>query len=264
VTSIDRSRFLQDVCTARISIDDPPPAVRDVLAQAGVQKADLEAIAGKDRVIYGADECAKLYDTLVAAEQKQKDRATPIDYASLMYRAVRGGDAPLTTLDGAGSSRARPVGIMSATKASEITKSEYVRTYGGMAAASLDDAARRNVLGPEAKAQRSIRAMTDSTSARMAELESKSQSLAAGSKERQAMDAQIDAETRTFENAVRAELADARRSRTQSTPLQSMEKGLPPYVRDSIRREGLVIPGAPGAVEPKFGKTPGVVWKIKF
>jgi hypothetical protein len=45
--------------------------------------------------------------------------------------------------------------------------------------------------------------------------------------------------------------------------LDKLKGGLPPYVKDSIEREGVVIPGVPGAIQPNF-KNPGASWGLKF
>jgi hypothetical protein len=145
-----------------------------------------------------------------------------------------------------------------------LSRADYVRTLGDSRAAELEPAAQRHATGPEAMSQRRIRSLTDQATERLRALEARFEDLPVGSRDRREIAAQIDVEVNTFESMIayeRSWLVQQNGGRSSESPLM---RALPPYFREAAEREGVVIPGVPGAITPRTSAPYGVDWKIKF
>jgi hypothetical protein len=260
MTSIDRASFCRDL--SGVSVTHLPPPVSKALEAAHIQ--DLTQYADKDGVIRDEAQCNLLYRALVDAEAKEPRNAGRIDHAAAVYRALIATRAPEPSAPALVSPSARPrtTGLL----AVDLSRAGTVRAFGDAARQSLDEAAKKNVLSPEAMLQKRIETQTEATAIRLEELEAKAKALPRGSEQRAALENQMDAMVNEFKNHLAAERTElAGPAQASSDPIRTAMNGLPPYLRESLDREGLAIPGAKtGAVAPRFKGTPGVDFKFKF
>ena len=255
MTTVDRNQFIRDLAQQRIDVraDHPSPAAQS-LRDAGISQADLDRIAGSDHVIYGEAEYGRLYDRLQAVQAEAAGsgrREGNFDRAQQVYDQLRArdpSDRPAPIDLGFGSSRPRTTGIFGVTPRITLSDSDYVRTLGRSEAAQLDAAARRNTTGPEAGAQRRIRAATDSTVRTLEALERQRDSLPAGA-ERNRINDQIALTVASFEGTIASEKAALDAARSQARPVFDPSR-LPRVGRDAIERQGIPLPGPSGAVRP--------------
>lgn len=297
MSSIDRVRFTRDLATAQINLRTAEG--RATLQAAGLRPSDVRAIAGEDRVIRGQSELEALYDRLTALDAAAPREGASVDRARALYDRVMAarttsagtGDAaspaavppapgagaappPVAAVPLVGSARPRTTGVtqtspivLTTPPVIQLTRADYVRTLGASSARQLDAAARRNVTGPEADAQRRIRAMTEQTAERVHAMEEELGRLPPGP-ERAALRERIDAEVNMFENTLAAESAylrqQARAGERQGGPMEQLTRALPPLIRRSVEERGLVIPGVPGAIAPRTSSPYGVDWKLRF
>jgi hypothetical protein len=149
-----------------------------------------------------------------------------------------------------------------------------VRTEGEAAHASLAAAARANTTGPEARLRERIRGEMDRALRSIREDEAAARALPFGSAEREAIERRIDAREALFRSELRiATLETARevaaRSGGERGALDRFKSILPGYLRECVDREGIVVPGVPGAFRPRAddgvlrGPT-GIDWKGHF
>jgi len=163
------------------------------------------------------------------------------------------------------SARPKTTGIAQAKPQSPSTASQHVRAFGNVNADQLKPAADKNAGGLEAAARKRIMNETDRVETRVRALEAKAKSLPPGA-ERTKVEQEIDREVTMFENMVASERAgviNGKGATTATDPGKEITKKLPPYLKDSVEKDGVVIPGMPGAVKPSTSP-PGFEWKIKF
>ncbi|MBK6686344.1 MAG: hypothetical protein IPG45_17885 [Deltaproteobacteria bacterium] len=276
MTRIDRESFVRSLEQRPIDLrssDSLATAVRE----SGIPATELEAIAGADHVIQGRAEAEQLYDRISALEARSPTREGQLNRAERI-RAAADSRPEVDVITGADpraeSVRPPVTGIwapprllptLTETMAMQ-TEADHVRSVGDVAARSLNQAAERNVTGPEAQAQRSIRTLTRGAVADVSALEASRDQHPVGSPARADLDRQIGERVERFENAVRAEQLYATGGTTvaQNPPGEGLTSRLPPYVREAVQREGAFIPGLPGAVAPRFGDTPGFDLRFKF
>jgi hypothetical protein len=262
MTSIDRASFCRDLSGA--SITHLPPAVSKAFEAAHIKPEELKSYADKDGVIRDESQCNRLYQALVDAEAREpKDRGR-IDHALEVYRAMKAEHPPEASAPPPLSASARPrtTGLL----AIDVSRAGTVRSLGESARASLDEAAKKNVLSPEAQLQKRLAVQTEATATRLEELEAKAKTLPRNSEARAALDNQMDAIMNEFKNRIVAERAElGGQGQGSQDPARVVTNVLPPYLRESVKRDGLAIPGAKtGAISPRFGGTPGFDLKFKF
>lgn len=277
MTRIDRESFVNTLQQRPIDLSNPSDPIASELRSAGVTQTDLDRIAGADHVIHGRSEAEQLYSRLVDLEARPASgRPANIDHAARIQALAQANPAVdvITGADPRPNPSARPpvTGVFGPTRitptlaeAMALTPpSDLVRAQGDAAARSFDAAARRNVTGPEAQAQRAIRTLTDDAVRDLTALEAQRDRLPAGSAARAELDRQIEARVDTFNNSLRSAQAMGGGSAPRPQGTQGLVNNLPPYLREAVQREGAFIPGLPGAVAPRFGGTPGVDLKFRF
>jgi hypothetical protein len=137
--------------------------------------------------------------------------------------------------------------------------------------ASLKEAAEKNLDGPEAKFFRDIKGKLEQTLRNIMDYESRISRLPKGSMERIGLEKKIDIEVTVFRNEVTFWTGrTAKELEAQGGgALEKFMKLLPEYLRKCIKREGVVVPGIPGALMPrtddgiKKGPT-GLDFKLRF
>lgn len=276
MTRIDRESFVRALEQRPIDLRSSD-ALATAVRESGIPATELEAIAGADHVIQGRAEAEQLYDRISALETQSPTRVGQLDRAERI-RAAADSRPEVDVVSGADpraeSVRPPVTGIWApplllpslADTMAMQTQADHVQTTGNMAARSLNQAAERNVTGPEAQAQRAIRTLTRDAVADVSALEARRDQQPVGSPARADLDRQIGERVERFENAVRAEQLYATGGTTvaQTPPGEGLTRQLPPYLREAVQREGAFIPGVPGAVAPRFGETTGVDLRFKF
>lgn len=152
-----------------------------------------------------------------------------------------------------------------------LAPSSEVALLGAQTSASLQDAATRNTTGPEANLRRYVQAQTAVTVTDLRKLEERAAKLPPGP-ERTAVQQQIDSKVQFYKTDLALQTQkqlDQVKASSGKGVFEALKNKLPKYLRDSIDRRGIVIPGLPGAVVPRtdngMSKGPtGFDWKIRF
>jgi hypothetical protein len=268
MTTVDRNQFIRDLGQQGIDVrSDHPSVAAQSLRDAGVSQADLDRIAGPDHVIRGEAEYGQLYDRLqqIQAEAARRGPQGNFDRAQRVYDQLKGTapEAPPVDLS-FGSRRPRTTGIFAQSPLLphvQLNDSDDVRTLGQREASALDGAAQRNNTGPEAGAQRRIRAITESTVEQLQTLERQRDALPANSPDRAKINAQIRTTVTAFENSIASEKAGLQAARTAERPLLDPSRLGP--IGSVVERQGLPIPGTNGAVRPNPSGGAEVIFRFK-
>jgi len=132
--------------------------------------------------------------------------------------------------------------------------SSRVTALGESALAPLAAEAKRDPAGPQARLAGRIRGeMQDALRAIRAD-EAELAKRPAGCPSRREIEDRIDARVRRFQDDVALEAlkaAKAVRGRGKEGALAGFVRALPPFLRESVARGGIAIPGIPGAFKPR-------------
>jgi hypothetical protein len=146
-----------------------------------------------------------------------------------------------------------------------------IGSEGEAVMASLKDSAENNLAGPEAEYFRHIKGLLVRTLRMINDWESRISRLPKGSVERIGLEKKIDLEATFFRNEVAS--WTVRTSKELEAKgggaLDKFKKLLPDYLRKCIDRGGVVVPGVPGAFEPRTDKgikggPTGMDYKFRF
>jgi hypothetical protein len=272
MSTISRDTFINQMSARPLDAQELPPQIA-----AKVTPAELKKIGGEDQVVNTKEEYGKLYDRLVELEKAPAAKGGNVDYAQAMAdaRAKSGaaqGPPPVDDLLRMRTDRPRTTGILSPSPISDpvaamalVPQSSVARTIGQIAMKELEPAANKDVLGPAGTTSRRIESMTNKTVGEIEALEKQAKSFPKGSPERAKIEDQIQAKVDDLQRRVDSEMGQYKLGQPKKdVPMLDKLKGsLPPYVKDSIDREGVVIPGVPGAIKPNF-TNPGASWGLKF
>jgi len=118
---------------------------------------------------------------------------------------------------------------------------------------SLKDSVENNLAGPEAEYFRHIKGLLERTLRKINDWESRISRLPKGSVERIGLEKKINLEANFFRNEVAWwTVRTAKELEAQGGgALEKFKKLLPDYLRRCIEREGVVVPGIPGALMPR-------------
>lgn len=152
--------------------------------------------------------------------------------------------------------------------------SSRLKTLAQATTGGLEEAAKKNTSGPEAKLLAWTKAAQADALRSIEADEAKARKLPLDGPERRALEDGIDARVRRFENDLTLETlrtADAIKARAGggggASALDRFKGMLPPYLRECIEKEGVVIPGVPGSFKPRtdngtFGGPTGLDYKV--
>lgn len=132
--------------------------------------------------------------------------------------------------------------------------SANVKTLGDAASAGLEDAARRNTTGPEARLLARIRAETQDALRSIRADEAELGTKPAGCPSRRPIEERIDARARRFRNDIALatlRTADEIKARGKKEEVAAFARLLPSFLREVVERGGVSIPGVPGAFRPR-------------
>ena len=146
-----------------------------------------------------------------------------------------------------------------------------IGSEGEAVMASLKDSAENNLAGPEAEYFRHIKGLLDRTLLKIKDWESRISRLPKGSVEQIGLEKKINLEATFFRNEVAYwTVRTAKELEAKGGgALEKFKKLLPDYLRKCIDRGGAVVPGVPGAFEPRTDKgikggPTGIDYKLRF
>jgi hypothetical protein len=150
-----------------------------------------------------------------------------------------------------------------------------VRSLGEATLAGLDAAARANTTGPEAKLRATAKGLLEDALRSIEADEAKARRLPLESPERRKLEDRIDARVARFRSDLALETrktaaeVKARAGAGGGGALDRLKSMLPPYLRECVEREGIVVPGVPGAFRPRtddgvFKGPTGLDYKVEL
>ena len=146
-----------------------------------------------------------------------------------------------------------------------------LKTLGSSALAGLEEASKRDLMGPEARLSSFGKGEMADALRSIESDEAKARALPLDSPERRKLEDQIDARVRNFENSVALETLKTAKEIEAKKGKKGAEgfKSLLPPALQSLIKDGIAIPGVPGTFKPRtdngiLGGPTGLDWKGKF
>lgn len=132
---------------------------------------------------------------------------------------------------------------------------DRIDLYADPAIRSVDKMAQKDVTGPEASYQRSVKSLADSAKKDIADLQAQAAKLPAGSKERVAIEQKIDQRGDQFQRELESTTRFAQdqiKAKRGGEEGDKFAKSLPPYLQQCVKNKGVAIPGTNLGVVPRF------------
>ena len=161
----------------------------------------------------------------------------------------------------------RELARATATRMSRLA-SFRVSAEGEAIITAFREAAEQNTMSSEARLFRYVRNKLNVVLPQLRRLECRLAGLSPRSPLRPQITSEIELIEHTFSNEIAYMLSRTRREIQERDGESNWERflhRLPPYLQDSIERKGLVVPGIPGAFQPRSLNNPiGIKWGIQF